>query len=417
MAHARPAYRPPHAPQSRRLPQRVYWFRRAVVLLALATIVVVGYLGITLGFALGNPSYGVSYAARAAEWGRQHGFGAVVTWAEDEYYSHHPPTVGGQPSASAFGSGPTSAVYPPGATYLPAPTRITSPAKDELAGEGVWHVFGRRTANGVPAMYEAFVRPDAVHTSYVVGVVWMDPLVLSARLYSGSQIPGGGPFAYSAPISARASENLVAAFNAGFLVQDDEGGYYTQGKTVVPLRDGAASVVIFKDGTMSVGQWGTNFTMSNQIDSVRQNLDLIVSDAKPVPGLTNPDAAKWGLVLGNSFYVWRSGLGETADGALIYVGGPSLSISDLANIMVRAGAEWAMELDINTDWVQFSGYSAPLNTMINGAYGTSLLASMPGTPSRYFESYWARDFFTMSLRSGETTPGSSSSTTTTSPSG
>ena len=44
----------------------------------------------------------------------------------------------------------------------------------------------------------------------------------------------------------------------------------------------------------------------------------------------------------------------TADGALVYVGGPGLNITDLADLLVRAGAVRAMELDINTDWVNFS---------------------------------------------------------------
>ena len=54
--------------------------------------------------------------------------------------------------------------------------------------------------------------------------------------------------------------------------------------------------------------------------------------------------------------MWRSGLGVTANGALVYVGGPGLDIVDLANILVKAGAVRAMELDINTDWVNYSIY-------------------------------------------------------------
>ena len=34
--------------------------------------------------------------------------------------------------------------------------------------------------------------------------------------------------------------------------------------------------------------------------------------------------------------------------------GPDLNITDLADVLVRAGAVRAMELDINTDWVNFS---------------------------------------------------------------
>lgn len=396
------AYRPPVAPKNRRYSALVYWRRRVLVALLTTFVVVVGYLGITLGFALTNQGYGVSLQARFAEWGRQHGLGREVTWAESEYYRLHPAKVGGAPPLTAFGSGPTTIKVPTGG-HLPEPKTIPTPAVTPLPGEGVWHVAGRETATGIPTMYEAFVRPDAIHTSYVVGVVWMDPTLLQAQLYSGSSIPGGGPYPYTAPISAKNSENLVAAFNAGFLMPDANGGYYTDGRTILPLRNGAASVVIFKDGTMTVGKWGSDVTMSAQVASVRQNLDLIVDNAKPVPGLTNANLLKWGKTLGGSFNVWRSGLGVTKNGALIYVGGPSLSISDLANVLVRAGAVRAMELDINTDWVQFSAFQGPLNTPINGGSGTSLERAMAGTASRYFVNWWTRDFYTMSLRASVTT--------------
>jgi hypothetical protein len=395
------AYRPPVAPKSRRHSAFVYWRRRVLVALLTTFVVVVGYLGITLGFALTNQGYGVSLQARFAEWGRQHGLGREVTWAESEYYRLHPAKVGGK-YLGTFGSGATR-VSVPSAGHLPEPKTIPTPALTPLPGEGVWHVAGRETATGVPTMYEAFVRPDAIHTSYVVGVVWMDPTLLQAQLYSGSSIPGGGPYPYTAPISARNSENLVAAFNAGFLMPDANGGYYTDGRTILPLRNGAASVVIFKDGTMTVGKWGSDVTMSAQVASVRQNLDLIVDNAKPVPGLTNANLLKWGKTLGGSFNVWRSGLGVTKNGALIYVGGPSLSIADLANVLVRAGAVRAMELDINTDWVQFSAFRGPLNTPINGGNGASLESAMAGQPSRYFVNWWTRDFYTMSLRASVTT--------------
>jgi hypothetical protein len=239
-----------------------------------------------------------------------------------------------------------------------------------------------------------------------------DPTLLKAQLYSGSFIPGkGGPFKYTAPITAANSKNLVAAFNAGFRMQDANGGYYTDGQTIYPLRFGAASVVIFKDGTMTVGRWGAaGLNMNNQIASVRQNLDLIVNDGHAVPGLTAANAIRWGKTLGGTFNVWRSGIGVTKTGALVYVGGPALSIGDLASVLVRAGAVRGMQLDINTDWVQYSTYSGSLNTAINGGNGTKLLSSMNGPPSRYFATWWSRDFFTMTLRNNQTT----TSTTTTS---
>jgi hypothetical protein len=155
----------------------------------------------------------------------------------------HPAKVGGAPSTSGIGKG-TVNVTVTGTQPLPVPNNLQSPAAVPFAGEGVWKPAGRLTANGIPAVYETFIRPDAIHTSYVVGVAWMDPKILSAQLYSGSDIPGGGPYPYSAPISAAASTSVVSIFNAGFRMPDANGGYYTNNKYVDPLRAGAASVVI-----------------------------------------------------------------------------------------------------------------------------------------------------------------------------
>jgi hypothetical protein len=141
----------------------------------------------------------------------------------------------------------------------------------------------------------------------------------------------------------------------------------------------------------------------SNIVSVRQNLDLLVNNGQPVPGLYANDTTKWGYTLGNAVYVWRSGLGVTANGALVYVGGPGLNITDLANLLVRAGAVRAMELDINTDWVNFSSYTPVTPTGLAGpGNGTELLAGMTGTPARYFESWWARDFIAMSAVTSST---------------
>jgi hypothetical protein len=254
---------------------------------------------------------------------------------------------------------------------------------------------------GLPAVYETTLRPDAVHTSYVVGVAWMDTQLLKATLYSGSQIPGGGPYTDTAPVQPGAASSLVAAFNAGFLMSQANGGYFTEGRTILPLRNGAASFVVFNDGTSTVGAWGRDVAMSPAIVSVRQNLDLIVDNGQPVPGLNAADTTQWGFTLGNAVYVWRSGLGVTANGALVYVGGPGLNITDLADILVRAGAVKAMELDINTDWVNFSTYQPATPTgLASPDNGQQLLPNMTGTPGRYFQPWWARDFITMSASSG-----------------
>jgi len=391
----------------------VYRRRRimAVVVVVLAAFLI--WLAVSLGSALTNPMNGSSMPARFAEWARQNGGATVINKVENLWYSHHAPRVGGTvPKGAIRTPVPTSTVAVPTApNHLPPPAALTPFASPALPGEGAWSPAGRLVA-GVPAVYTTELRPDAIHTSYVVGVAWMDPTLLHATLYSGSQIPGGGPYTHTAPISPTAAPSLVSAFNAGFLMSAANGGYYTDGKTIYPLVNGGASAVIYANGTMTVGQWGRDVSLTPNVVSVRQNLDLIVDGGQPVPGLNASDTTRWGATLGDQVYVFRSGLGVTANGALVYVGGPGLNITDLANLLVRAGAVRAMELDINTDWVNYSYYtpSTPYGPA-TPQNGTMLLPVMTGTPARYFESYWARDFFTMSSAYPNGPPSATSATT------
>jgi len=71
--------------------------------------------------------------------------------------------------------------------YLPTPKpsslRVTGhPRRRRLVTVG-------RRVDGVPAIYETTLRPDAIHTSYVVGVAWMDTKLLRATLYSAVRFP------------------------------------------------------------------------------------------------------------------------------------------------------------------------------------------------------------------------------------
>ncbi len=385
----------------RALNRNVYRRRRAVAVVGLVLVVLLIWLAASFVGALTNPALGSSAGSRIAEWARGHGGSSIVNWVESEWYSHHSPPVGGHPpSGSIRQPVGTPGVVTAGPAHLPPPVAIVPAASPALPGEGQWSPAGR-LVGGIPAVYVTTVRPDAVHTSYVVGVAWMDTELLKATLYSGSQIPGGGPFTHTAPIEPAVAASLVAAFNAGFLMSGANGGYYTDGRTVVPLRTGAASFVIYKDGTSTVGQWGRDVTMTPDVVAVRQNLDLVVDNRAPVPGLDAADATHWGATLGGKVYVWRSGMGVTATGALVYVGGPGLNITDLADLLARAGAVRGMELDINTDWVNYSIYRPATATgQATPANGTELLAAMTGTPGRYFQPWWARDFITMSAAGG-----------------
>lgn len=350
------------------------------------------------------------------EWVSSHGGGSFTRWAENVWYSLNPPPIGGKPPRGAIPLPDKKVVAPvaTGPAHLPAPAPIVPIASPPMPGEGQWHPAGR-LVDGVPALYEAFLRPDAIHTSLVAGVVWMDPMLLRMQLYAGAQVPGvGGPLSPMAPISSTAAKTLTAAFNAGFLMSDAYGGFYLNGQTAIPLRPGGASLVIYSNGTATVGAWGTNVTMTPNVVAVRQNLSLLVNNGAPVPGLNANDTTQWGATLGGQVYVWRSGIGVTANGALVYVGGPGLNITSLANLLVRAGAVRAMELDINTDWVNYFTFAPAAGQLASPANGSALLGDMVRPVSRYFGPT-NRDFFTMSVRNSTLNGVSPTSTPTSAP--
>jgi hypothetical protein len=239
----------------------------------------------------------------------------------------------------------------------------------------------------------------------------MDTHLLSALLYSGSKSPGSGPYLYTAPIEPAQAASLVAAFNGGFLMDTAGGGYFTEGRVVVPLVTGAASLVIYANGTVSVGVWGSDVSMTSDVVGVRQNLMPLVEGGQPTAQAAGPGWQSWGNTCGATSCAhsvpsveqqWRSGVGVTADGALVYATGPLLAPLQLAQLLVHAGVVRGMELDINPSWtflvtydpIDPGGVAAPGN-------GTRLLADTMQGPATFFDPAWARDFITMSAR---TTP-------------
>ncbi len=141
------------------------------------------------------------------------------------------PDVGAHDGPAA----PTTTTTPstsPRITALPIPDPLAPFAAPASSGEGVWTPSGR-TVEGVPAVYETSLVPPG--GAAAAGLAWMDTRLLAAQLYSGSKSPGGGPYTLTAPVEPTQAASLVAAFNGGFLMQDAQGGYYTQGRAVFPL--------------------------------------------------------------------------------------------------------------------------------------------------------------------------------------
>jgi hypothetical protein len=343
-------------------------------------------LGWSVGQALTAPGGG-TFSERMAEWARNHYLGPLVTFGE--WLSYNPPKRGGNPnvsfdrlggsalvacahrSARTHGTTGTHAAKGTSAartahgkacpkqhaTIQPIiPANLGSPAGTPRPGEGVWKVAV--TVHGVPALLKTYVRQSRTYSSYYVGIVSMDQRLLKFSLRPGTEDPGYGNWGAPMDLPPGHRRGVVATFNSGFRVASSMGGFFLHGHYDGNLVRGAATEVYYRDGKMNIGTWGSGpgFHMGPSVVAVRQNLKLIVIGGR-VPANVNQNVlSNWGATLGGGYNVWRSGVGITSDGRIIFVYGDALTVSTLAHLLQRAGCVRAMELDINPDWTNFMYY-------------------------------------------------------------
>ncbi len=342
-----------HRNWAQHLPHR-RWTRVITTLLVVALIPV----GWSVGNALTMPGGG-PLSARLAEWARGHYLGALVTFGE--WLSYQSPQVGGRPDFPL--TGPTALIRPKStrhgrrhraAATVAAPAPLRPVAGKALPGEGVWRVLG--AVGGRPAIYGTYLRPSRIYSSYVAGIALMRQNLLKFELRPGAEDPGPAPWRapYFLPPGTR--RGLLATFNGGFRIDVSGGGFYLNGVTKGTLTRGTASVVYYRDGRIAIGNWDQTVRMSPQVVGVRQNLHLIVIHGRVPSSVDYNVESSWGATLGGGYYVWRSGIGITRSGAVVFAYGPALNVRELAELLRRAGAVTAMQLDINPEWMSYMYY-------------------------------------------------------------
>jgi hypothetical protein len=348
----------------------------------LSTLVLVVVMFSAGQAAFKNKRQGVS--ANLAEWARDHYLGPVVTFGE--WLSYNPPPKGGKPSFSlAVPSGEAVSsskpvkgrsrnVFEP---YIPA--TLKSLAGSSIAGEGQWRVVEK--VKDEPAILTTFLR-DATYTSQVNGIASIDQRLVTFSLRPGTEDPGTAIWGVQNYIPAGQRMGLLATFNGGFKLDAAKGGFYLDGIYHGSLVNGAASVVYYKNGSVKIGEWGRDFTMNSTIVGVRQNLKLLIDRGKVSSSANSAVMSNWGATVTGGYYVWRSGIGITKDGRIIYVYGSALNAQDLSMLLRQAGAVEGMQMDINPAWMKFDYYQAKTNP--SDPVPVPLLPTQQPSPYSYY---------------------------------
>jgi hypothetical protein len=244
-------------------------------------------------------------------------------------------------------------------------------------GTVAWQPTGRQVL-GRPVLY----------TGQAGGafVAWMDPELTRPVVVPGAGDPLRSP--WGGQVAPDQRPFLVASFNGGFKWGDFNGGVIAFGSSYRDPVGGEASLIVYDDGSYTVGQWGRDNDPAKTVVGLRQNLGMLVDGGAPTPAASAP--GNWGAsVIGVN--TMRGGIGVDANGALVWAGG-RMSPLDLARALISAGAVRGMELDINPDWVGFNSYDVGAD---NVAHGNGLFGATGA--DRYLHPD-GRDFVAMFVR-------------------
>ncbi len=259
-----------------------------------------------------------------------------------------------------------------------------------LRNEGIWKVIKLKAFPNEGVMALTFVRPDKNRSFSVVTVAQLDMSKLILGVVAGTKKPGGevgNPGPGKVPPEIVASDRLIAAFDGGFQYKDGAYGMIVDGKTYLPLQKDLGSVVGYKNGTFKIINYSGQ-DLGKDITYIRQNCPILIENGMlSVSDIRNKKL--WGRTPTTDIYTWRTGMGQTKNGRLLFAVGNNLTPETLAIALKMAGAENAIQLDINPNWVRFNIFS-PLG---GGKYdSTTLTHDLKSGADTYLNGY-SKDFF------------------------
>ena len=290
---------------------------------------------------------------------------------------------------------PRPTASPTAVPWMPGPVT----AQGTLQGEGVWTPYISDDA-GQTVAYRTFIQPDPKRPYTLVAIVAFD----LSRTRLGYVLGKIDPTLKRTVTPARSGmipkadfrpDLLLATFNGGFKGEHGAFGAMSDGIVAIPARTGLATVAIYNDGTVKMGEWGKDILPSPQILAWRQNCRLVIQDSQINPLVYVDSAEYWGANLNGATVTWRSGLALSADeNTLYYFAGPSMKAGILAQAMMASGVKVGMQLDINNYWVHFAAVRSDGSKMIADPL---FPVDMKFDVDRYLKPY-ARDFFYVVLK-------------------
>jgi hypothetical protein len=297
------------------------------------------------------------------------------------------------PSALPASSSGTPAL-PPFALKDPGPALKAWSAP----GDGKWvHMLDPRRPGEAPYMMKTLLHPDGGRSWAEVFVVAID--LRRVRLYPvagtrepAADSPEGEKYERKGLIPAEHHEELLAAFNGGFMTEHGGYGMKLDGVVIVKPKPNACTIAVYNDDSVRIATWSKLADGEKDMRWYRQAPECMWEADKLHPGLQGGKGLKWGATLDGDTVIRRSAIGLNAARDVLYVSITNHSSARvLADGMHHAGAVDVAQLDVNWSYPKFvtfePGDAGPDRIAI------ALASGFEFTPDEYIRKKQRRDFF------------------------
>jgi hypothetical protein len=300
------------------------------------------------------------------------------------------PSLGLAPPAAASSTAPT---LPPFAPKDPGPALKAWSAP----GDGKWvPIVDARRPGEPPYMMKTLLHPDGGRSWAEVFVVAID--LRRVRLYAvagtrepAADSPEGEKYARAALIPAEHDQELLGAFNGGFMTEHGGYGMKLDGVTLVKPKPTACTIAVYDDDSVRIAPWRDIAADEPHMRWYRQAPECMWSKDVLHPGLVGGKGLKWGATLDGDTVIRRSGIGLNAARDVLYVSITNhTSARVLADGLHHCGAVDVAQLDVNWSYPKFVTFEPG-----DGAQrkAVALADGFEYSPDEYIRKKQRRDFF------------------------
>ena len=303
------------------------------------------------------------------------------------------PAVAPAPSVAPVASSNAPSL-PPFAPQDPGPALKAWSAP----GDGKWVPMLDARRPGEPAyMMKTLLHPDAGRSWAEVFVVAVD--LRRVRMYAvagtrepAADSPEGEKYERAALIPSAHDEELLGAFNGGFMTEHGGYGMKLDGVTLVKPKPNACTMAVYADDSVRIAPWKDIAADEPRMRWFRQAPECMWSNDTLHPGLVGGKGLKWGATLDGDPVLNRSAIGLPADRDVLYVSITNHSTARvLADGMHHCGAVDVAQLDVNWSYPKVVTFEAGEGGPERKA--VALAEGFEYSPDEYIRKKQRRDFF------------------------